>query len=258
MNIIGIPALISTYENYIWILHDKKHAWIVDPGESQQVIDYLTEQQLEPQAILNTHRHFDHVDGIADLKKAYPNLKVYGPKNNPLPLIDIRLEENDVVELTETLRFTVLNTPGHTEDHISFYNEQYLFCADVLFTGGCGRILGGTPKQYAESILKLRALPDELEFYCGHEYTETNLRFAQLVEPENTALQQRITSTDIAYPQNWNGPQSSLGQEKNTNPFMRFDSKNIKQKLLARGASDNAESLFLSLREWKDEFDRQQ
>lgn len=257
MNIVGLPALVGTYDNYIWIMHNAHNAWVVDPGESQQVIGYLEKKQLSLQAILVTHQHFDHVDGIADILTQYPNAVVYGPEKSNHPTIQIKCKQGDTIKLSDELAFNVLDTPGHTKDHIAFYNNKTLFCGDTLFTAGCGRILGGTVEQFSESILKLRELPDDLGFYCGHEYTQTNLDFSALVEPENMALQQRIRETNIAYPSEHAGPQSTLGEEKATNPFLRFDNPELKTKLIARGANDSASSLFAHLRTWKDEFDKQ-
>lgn len=257
MNIVGLPALIGTYDNYIWIMHDSHQAWIIDPGESEQVIDYLNKNQLTIKGILITHQHFDHVDGIENLINHFPDATVYGPAKANHPSIQIKCQEGDIVTLTDDSQLTVLNTPGHTKDHIAFYNDSLLFCGDTLFTAGCGRILGGTVKQFSESILKLRNLPDNLAFYCAHEYTNTNLTFAKLVEPENNDLQKRIEQTHIDYPLILKKPQSTMGEEKATNPFLRFDTPALKNKLIQRGANETPSSLFATLREWKDEFDKQ-
>ncbi|BCN93573.1 hydroxyacylglutathione hydrolase [Thiomicrorhabdus immobilis] len=256
MNIVGLPALVGTYDNYIWVIHNSENAWIVDPGESQQVLDYLNQHNLQLQAILITHQHFDHIDGIADLHNAYPNAQVFGPAKSTHPSIQIKCKENDVITLADELQLKVLETPGHTLDHIAFYNDSVLFCGDTLFTAGCGRILGGTAQQFSDSILKLRQLPDELKFFSAHEYTLSNLGFAAIAEPENAALKQRIATTEIHYPSNHTGAQSTLGEEKATNPFLRFDTPHLKKSLLERGAEDSAESLFATLRAWKDEYDR--
>ncbi|QKI89372.1 hydroxyacylglutathione hydrolase [Thiomicrorhabdus xiamenensis] len=258
IQIAGIPALVGTYDNYIWVLYDtsKRKAWVFDPGESAPVIDYLEAHKLHLEGILITHRHFDHVDGIPGLKQTYPDAIVYGPVKTQNPLIEKRLQEGDEIKLSDELSFKVLDTPGHTEDHISYYNEHALFCADTLFTGGCGRLLGGTPQEFAESLIKLRNLPDHLDFYCAHEYTEDNLRFAAYVDENNAALKKRIENLDIHYPQIHNGQVSTLGLEKETNPFLRFDQQPIKDKLKSQGSDDSAEMLFATLREWKDRIDQ--
>ena len=256
MNIVGIPALVGTYDNYIWIIHDSCQAWVVDPGESKQVIKYLDSNQLTLKAILITHQHFDHIDGVDALLEFAPETEVYGPSKVKHHAIKHLCKEGDTIKLSAQLELHVLDIPGHTKDHIAFYNDQMVFCGDTLFTAGCGRILGGTVEQFSESILKLRNLPDHLNFFCGHEYTKTNLSFSQLVEPDNKALQTRIENTHTDYPSIHIGKQSTLGEEKATNPFLRFDTPSLQKKLIARGANATPSSLFAELRAWKDEFDR--
>ncbi|GKT12057.1 MAG: hydroxyacylglutathione hydrolase [Thiomicrorhabdus sp.] len=257
MNITGLPALVGTYDNYIWILHQDGKAWVVDAGQSEQVINFLQENKLELQGILVTHYHFDHTDGIPALKAAYPDATVYGPEKTENIYIQKRLKEGDQLSLTDSFTLNVFDTPGHTPDHIVFYNDQALFCADTLFTAGCGRLLGGTVEEFSASLLKLRDLPDSTPVYTAHEYTADNLKFAQIVEPENQALQARIAHSDIHYPSNLNLAQSTLKEEKETNPFLRFDKPQIKAQLLKRGATDRPASLFQALRCWKDQFDKQ-
>lgn len=257
MKIIGIPALVGTYDNYIWLLHDKKNAWVIDPGESQAVIDFLETQALQLQGILITHFHFDHVDGIPALKQYAPKAQVYGPEKTQNPYIQTRLTQDNKITLTDNFALTVLNTPGHTDDHISYYNANVLFCGDTLFTAGCGRKFNSDFEAFTESVLKLRNLPDDLAFYSAHEYTQDNLAFASWVEPNNTQLQQRIKNEVIHYPKIQENAPSFLGLEKATNPFLRFDTPALIKQLEARGADKNSKiSLFQTLREWKDEIDQ--
>ncbi|MBN2865837.1 MAG: hydroxyacylglutathione hydrolase [Thiotrichales bacterium] len=256
MNIIGLPALVGTYDNYIWVLSQGEQAWVIDPGESSQVINYLEKNRLQLTGILITHFHHDHVDGIPALKQAFPNCHVYGPEKTENSLIQTRLKTGSQIHLTDHFSLNVLETPGHTHDHIAFHNDDVLFCGDTLFTGGCGRKFSGTFKGFADSILALRSLDDHTKFYCAHEYTESNLKFAALVEPDNLPLIKRIQDCHLNYPENMTQAQSSLALEKATNPFMRFDIEPVKQTLLKRGANDTAESLFQTLRQWKDQLDQ--
>lgn len=260
MNIIGIPALVGSYDNYIWVLSQSQRAWVIDPGESEQVIDYLSQNGLTLQGVLITHFHHDHVDGIPALKNAFPNCHIYGPQKTDNPLIQTRLSEGDEVALSHDFILKVLDTPGHTDDHIAYYSDnatkRALFCGDTLFAGGCGRKFTGTFKAFSDSILKLRALPVDTEFYCAHEYTESNLKFAHIVEPNNPTLIQRIKACRINYPENLESPQSTLELEGATNPFMRFDTAEIKQQLIELGSKDTPEALFKTLREWKDRLDQ--
>lgn len=255
MNIVGLPALTDTYENYIWIIYHQQSAWVIDPGESTQVIDFLSSHQLELKAVLITHQHHDHIAGLPALVEKFPTISVYAPQKSNINHATELCAEGDTIQLSEHLYFNVLETPGHTLDHVAFYNKDWLFCGDTLFAGGCGRILGGTADQFASSICKLKELPDQLEFYSAHEYTATNLTFAALVEPENTLLKERLANYHTDYPAISEKAQSSLEIEKATNPFLRFNIEPIRSKLLQRGASDSPASLFQTLRKWKDEFD---
>ena len=257
MKIIGIPALVGSYDNYIWVLYQNTKAWVIDPGESQQILDFLTQNHLVLQGILITHHHFDHTDGIAALKQHCPSATVFGPQKTENNLIQVRLKEGDTVPLFNDFMLTVLDTPGHTPDHISYYNEHALFCADALFTAGCGRLLGGTVEAFSQSLLTLRQLPDKTPFYCAHEYTKDNLNFAIQVEPNNPILQQRLADFSTEYPAPLTHSQGQLKIEKETNPFLRFDCPDIKQQLLNRGAEDSPASLFKTLRDWKDQYDRE-
>lgn len=257
MKIIGLPAFVGSYDNYIWVLIERQSAWVIDPGQAQPVIDYLKSNDLTLQGILLTHYHHDHVEGVAELLNVFNSAPVYGSAKTPNQHIRVCLNEGDTVSLFENYTISVLETPGHTYDHISFYNDQDLFCGDTLFAAGCGRQFDGGYAAFAQSILKLRDLPQHLNFYSAHEYTESNLTFAAFVDPHNADLQHRIAQTDITYPQIKLTPQSTLQLETQTNPFLRFDQAPLKQLLLAKGATDSTESLFKTLRDWKDQIDTQ-
>lgn len=258
----GIPALTETYENYIWALVKDNQCWIIDPGEAEPVLNFLKARELTPQGILITHRHADHINGVKQIKKSFNDITVYGPEKTPFPLIDQRLKEGDSVTLFENYKLQVLDTPGHTEDHISFYNDQHLFCGDTLFTAGCGRILGGTPEDYANSIMKINQLPEHLKFFCAHEYTHDNLKFARLIDPENSLLEKRAQTFATDYPNTIiETAPSTLEEEKQTNPFMRFHQGSLHSKLATHLHKKNSDTislaeLFATLRGLKDEFDQ--
>ena len=148
--------------------------------------------------ILVTHHHGDHVGGIAELKQKY-QCRVVAPHdaNAKIADVDLRVEEGDVVKVGG-LSARVLETPGHTLDHISyvFDDDRALFAADTLFSIGCGRVFEGTYPMMWESLLKLRALPDDFKLYCGHEYTASNVKFALTIEPDNAALQARAKQVE--------------------------------------------------------------
>lgn len=256
MNILGIRAL---EDNYIWIIEHRHQAWVVDPGESEPVLRWLNEHQCNLAGILITHHHYDHTNGVEALLNRYPNIQVYAGHLTDKPYITQRLKQGDQITIADSV-FQVLETPGHTLDHLSFYNDQALFCGDTLFTAGCGRVFEGTAQQMADSLLKLRALDDNLLVYCGHEYSLTNINFARIAEPDNQAIKQRHQQIKQKYQQHQACVPSFLGEEKQTNPFLRFDQKPLSSNISDHHKQSHSLSqyfdFFAALRAWKDELDR--
>lgn len=230
MKIKRIPVLS---DNYVFVLSDPQHkvAAVVDPAVAQPVLDYLAEIDARLIAIFNTHHHSDHVGGNKQLVKHFPDLCVYGGAKDQgrIPHQQMFLEEGDTVEFAERTG-KVFFVPGHTRAHIAYYfpptNSQEtgeLFCGDTVFAGGCGRLFEGTPAQMVESIGKLRELPDDTRVWCAHEYTLNNLKFALTVDGDNTNLQTRYREVQQARRQGIATVPSLLGIEKQTNPFLRWD-----------------------------------
>jgi len=152
-------------------------------------MERLAAEGLELEAILVTHKHGDHVGGVAALKERWPGAQVYGPVHEPISGLDRRLGEGDSVVLEPLdATFRVMEVPGHTEGHLAYSGEGLLFCGDTLFAGGCGRVFSGTYEQLSDSLQRIASLPSETLVYCAHEYTLANLGFARWVEPDNQAL----------------------------------------------------------------------
>jgi hydroxyacylglutathione hydrolase len=156
------------------------------------------------------------------------------------------------------LTLHVLDVPGHTAGHIAYveHDQHWLFCGDTLFAGGCGRLFEGTAEQMTQSLAKFTALADDFKVYCAHEYTLSNLRFAVAVEPNNTALSTRLSLAQVARDRGESTVPSTLGEEKQTNPFLRYDQPAIIQTLREMGKlnSDEPVAAFAALREWKNSF----
>jgi hydroxyacylglutathione hydrolase len=242
-NIVPISAF---NDNYIWILVSGKKAIVVDPGDATPVIDYLKQHELRLAAILVTHHHHDHSGGVAELI-AYQNVPVYSAKN---------VDESSTIQIKNFPEFRVLQIPGHTLDHLAFYAEGILFCGDTLFSAGCGRVFEGTMEQMYTSLLKLKSLPVSTKIYCGHEYTLQNLKFAQAVEPNNTAIKNKILAVENLRSENKPSLPALLSEELQINPFLRCDHvdvilavENRVKKTLTGPAA-----VFTALREWKNEF----
>lgn len=255
MQIYRLPALS---DNYIFLLHDPTHqtAAVVDPAEAQPVLAKLRELGARLVAILNTHHHGDHVGGNRELLHHAPEAMVYGGTEDRgrIPGQQVFLQEGDRVSFGDR-DATVFFVPGHTRAHIAYYfapthpgEPGDLFCGDTLFAGGCGRLFEGTPAQMVQSLDKLRSLPDETRVWCAHEYTLNNLRFAHSVDRHNLALAQRLDRVEAMRHRAEPTIPSRLGDEKQTNPFLRWDDPALQQAM----ASHDAIQTFARLRGKKD------
>jgi hydroxyacylglutathione hydrolase len=257
---MDIHQLRAFQDNYLFVLHDPdtNQAAVVDPGDAIPILNWLEQQGATLVAIFNTHHHSDHVGGNQRLLSRFPSAKVYGGAEDRgrIPGQTVFLQEGDRVSFADRTG-DVLFVPGHTRAHIAYYfapdraeNWGELFCGDTLFAGGCGRLFEGTPAQMVESLTKLRQLPDTTRVWCAHEYTLKNLQFAVTVDPNNSALTQRLRQVEIARQQDQETVPSELGLEKQTNPFLRWDNPAIQSAM----QGENIAQTFARLRGKKDLF----
>lgn len=256
MQIHRLPVLS---DNYVFVLHDPSRniAAVVDPAVSEPVLEKIEELGAELVAIFNTHHHGDHVGGNNALIKKFPNAVVYaGEKDRDrIPHQQVFLKGGDRVTFGDR-EAEVFFVPGHTYAHIAYYFPPVgefggeLFCGDTLFAGGCGRLFEGTPAQMLASLDQLRQLPDDTRVWCAHEYTLGNLKFALTVEAENPDLQERMTTATAMRSRGEATVPSTIGLEKRTNPFMRWDVPAIQ---LAAGI-DIPDRVFAKIRGQKDNF----
>lgn len=254
MQIYRISALST---NYIFLLYDaiQQIAAIVDPGEAKQVLQKVEELGAEVVAIFNTHHHWDHVDGNLEVLARFPNAVVYAGRHDRgrIPGQQVELDAGDRVKFGDR-EAEVLFLPGHTHGHIAYYFAPVadeggeLFCGDVLFSAGCGRLKEGTPAQMLASLKQIRALPDRTRVWCAHEYTLSNLEFAMTVDRENSELQARFAEVRSA--QNQATIPADLGLEKRINPFLRWDTPELQTAMGRTGDVDT----FAALRQKKDHF----
>jgi hydroxyacylglutathione hydrolase len=249
-----IRAFTCLSDNFGYLIHDPatKATASIDAPEAGPIIRALEREGWALTDILITHHHHDHVGGVGELKQKY-GCRVVAPhdKTTKIANVDLRVGNGDVVKIGNLLA-RVLETPGHTLDHISyvFDADKALFAADTLFSIGCGRVFEGTYPMMWESLLKLRALPDDFRLYCGHEYTAANVKFALNVESDNPALQARAEEVTRLRAAGKPTIPSLLGEEKKANVFLRADDPAVAIKLRMKGAG--AADVFGELRERKN------
>ena len=235
------------------ILHlESSEAIVVDPGEALPVINVLKQKHIKLTGILITHHHWDHTGGVNDLLK-FIEVPVYGPST--IDVVSYPVKEGDHLEFPAfNCTFDVIDIPGHTLDHIAYVGNGMLFCGDMLFTAGCGRVFEGTFPQMYHSLQKLAALPPETQIYCGHEYTQANLRFAEIVEPDNADVQTRITEVDTLRADGKPTVPARISVELKTNPFLRCEEKNVQLAASNHSGQDMtyAVEIFTEIRSWKD------
>ena len=245
-------------DNFVWLLHGEQpdRVAVVDPGEAAPVREALTTRGLTPEAILVTHRHWDHVNGIEALLEHWP-VPVYGPRDEPVPARSHALADGDRVELPGLgLEFDVLAIPGHTLGHIAYHGHGLLLSGDTLFAGGCGRMFEGTAPQMLASLDRLANLPAETELYCGHEYTLKNLDFCHAVEPDNEAIAQVRERAEARLADGLPSLPTSLAMERDYNVFLRCREASVRESARRRAGRElnSPEDVFSVIRDWKDGF----
>jgi hydroxyacylglutathione hydrolase len=249
---VQIEIIPCLSDNYAYLIKEGEHCAVLDPSEAGPVKAGLERLGWRPQFILNTHHHNDHVGGNLALKEAY-GAKVVGPGKDKarIPGIDIGVDEQSGWSFAgQPVR--ILEVPGHTRGAITFVIGGDAFTGDTLFAMGCGRLFEGDPAMMWTSLSKLMALPDATRIYCGHEYTESNGRFALTIEPDNDALVKRMADVKAMRAEKRPTLPSAMGLEKQTNPFLRPGSAAIRKRLGMEEASDT--EVFAEVRRRKDNF----
>ncbi len=225
LEIVRVPVLS---DNYSWLVHDADsgRTLVVDPGEAQPVLDAAAARGWRIDAIWATHWHPDHVGGNAAIKAA-TGARVTGPEaeRGKIDALDDGVGEGDVVSLGGH-DARVMTVPGHTAGHIAFHfaDDGVIFTGDTLFAMGCGRLFEGDAAQMFANMQRFAALPDATEVYCGHEYTQSNGRFALSVDGGNAALVERMARVDAQRAAGEATVPTTIGAERTTNPFLRAES----------------------------------
>lgn len=253
MQVITIPCSFDNY-SYLVLCEKSGEAAVIDPTEAFSVISEIEKRKLTLTTVLCTHHHNDHVGDIGQLVETFPGLRVYCHRLDEANIPDA----NSFVEDSDTIRVgqlvgEVLHTPGHTAGSICYHFEDVLLTGDTLFGAGCGRLFEGTAEQmYASLNKRIALLPDATELFFGHEYTIKNLEFALSVEPlnkdANARLQKLQNSSGVSTP-------TTIRLEKETNPFFRCASENIRNTLSLKGGNVKEPlQIFKALRELRNSF----
>jgi len=259
INIIQVPAFD---DNYLWLLHrqNSQRAYAVDPGDAQAINQALTQHRLELAGILLTHHHWDHTNGVAELR-AQHKVPVYGPKSEKIQGVSHALEDQQTLNLEDGIAASILAVPGHTLDHIAYLIDDpqqapVLFCGDTLFSAGCGRMFEGTPEQMHRSLSTLGSLSKDTQVFCAHEYTLANLAFAAAVEPSNTDIIARTQEVQSLRQQGLSSIPTNIAIERLTNPFLRCKHADVISAATKHGSlkHPNTTKIFAELRLWKDNF----
>lgn len=273
LKIHPIPAFT---DNYIWAIINEtaKQAIIIDAGQAAPAFNFLTKNNLDLTAIWVTHHHNDHIGGVAILAEKYPNAQVFA-HTDVLPQIGLKNPAQGVI-VGESSEFTIwadsLNLPvqvwqvaGHTQNHLAylltFDDNLHVFCGDTLFSAGCGRVFTGTIEQLFESFDRFNDLHDDKTlFYPAHEYTLSNLKFAEFIEPDNAQIKLAIEATEQLRKANKPTLPTMLAHERAINPFLKIihnpDDNALIEGVKAKFMLDSNEPLviFTALRQLKDKF----
>lgn len=253
---LKINIIEALSDNYIYLLRneEKKITSVIDPGEAAPIIKFLDDRGWHLDEIVNTHHHYDHIGGNLELKKIY-NSNLIAPfyEKERISGIDTYVSDSENIYIAG-INTKVFHTPGHTLGHVCFYmkDEKCLFSGDTLFYLGCGRVFEGTMEQMWTSLLKLRSLPDDTLVYCGHEYTLSNAKFCNHLDPDNNILKTAYTKIKNLRERGLSTIPFELGKEKQINPFLRADQKEFTNSIGLQ--SNHAYDSFGAIRQQKDNF----
>ena len=255
-----MPLMVEQFmcrsDNFGVIVHDQEtgETAIIDAPEERAILDAVARTGWRPTVILTTHHHQDHVEANLALKERF-GLAIVGPlaEAEKIPGIDRTVVDG------ETFSFAgrpvhVVETPGHTAGHVCYHlpEDGILFAGDTLFALGCGRLFERGPADMYRSLGKLAALPPETVVYCGHEYTQSNARFALSVDPTNPALKERAAEIEALRAAGKPTLPTTLAAEMATNPFLRWDDPVLRRNLGMENAPDA--EVFAEVRKRKDSF----
>lgn len=235
-----------------------RNTLIVDPGESEAVLEFIADGPRRLRGILITHMHKDHIGGVAEIMRKYPHTLLYHPAAQQDAQCDIEVADGDDIRAIgfDLLALKVRATPGHCHGHVSYVGGGHIFCGDVLFSAGCGRLFDGDAADLAKSIAVFDALADDVRICCGHEYTLDNIAFAKEVEPDNAALLAWEQEATALRKDDRPTLPVTLGAERGYNPFLRAEEPAVVEAAssFAKTKLKTKTEVLGALRAWKDSF----
>ncbi|XP_044272466.1 hydroxyacylglutathione hydrolase, mitochondrial [Tribolium madens] len=254
MKVVILPALS---DNYMYLIVDEKtkQAAIVDPVAPETVLEAVEKEDVNLTKVLTTHHHWDHAGGNEQLVKKSKNaLQVFGGDDR-IGALTNQVKHGDKFSIGD-INVECLSTPCHTTGHICYYvnaagEPPAVFTGDTLFVAGCGRFFEGTAEQMHTALIDILGnLPDNTQVFCGHEYTEQNLKFAKHVEPDNPDILERIEWARAKRGRHEPTVPSTIANEKQTNPFMRVGHPSVQK----HAKSNNSIETMRTIRKEKDSF----
>jgi hydroxyacylglutathione hydrolase len=258
---MAITIVPQLSDNFSYLISDdaSRECAVVDCAEADKVINAVTRQNLKLVAVLTTHWHPDHSGGNADIVGKVRGLRVIGAtaENGRIPALTNPVADGDTFKIGE-LEARVIGIPAHTNGHVAYYFPQLksVFTGDTLFVAGCGRVFEGKAATMVDSLAKLAKLPEDTKVYCGHEYTEKNLRFAMTLEPNNQRIKTKHEWAQKTVADGGFTVPSTIEDEKRTNPFLRTDSIELITNVRRHDPQIGGDpiSIFAKARELKDRF----
>ena len=254
---LSVHQFICLEDNFGLLLRDEKTGDVatIDAPDGEAIAAELHRLGWRLTDMLLTHHHLDHVQGVSFLKSEFPAARVVGAKSDAarLPHLDVEVSEGDIVRVGAS-EARVIVAPGHTSGHILYHFEadRLVFVGDTLFSLGCGRVFEGTPQTMSETLAKVAALPGETHVYCGHEYTQSNGKFAVTVDPHNPQLLQRVAEVAHLRDAGEATLPTTIALERATNPFLRTQDAQVRQAMGMESADPVA--VFAAMRERKNRF----
>ncbi|AHG60132.1 hydroxyacylglutathione hydrolase [Buchnera aphidicola] len=240
-------------DNYVWFLYDTNNfCIIIDPGLSEPIIEKIKKKKWNPVAILLTHSHSDHTEGVSEIIQNYPSVTIFGPKETRKNSVNRIVSGGEKLFLLNKTVY-VLPTPGHTLGHVSYYMKPYFFCGDTLFSGGCGRVYKERYLEMYNSIKLISSFPDNTMLCCSHEYTLSNLSFAKFILPEDNMIKIYYKKIKKLRYLNKSSLPCYIFFEKKINLFLRTDEKILKKFMGLKNSLTDLE-VFIQLRLRKNYF----